>query len=281
MRFRIFSILIAIAMASVAAHAQWLNHPTPGTPRTKDGKPNLAAPAPRTADGKPDLSGIWMPEPAPLEELLKFIPDGVNGAQTLGEPQPSRYFMNALSDFKPGEIVMTPAAEAVAKARGDSFAKDLPTSFCLPFGVPIIDAALIPRKIIQLPTLVLILYEEPTAFRQIYLDGRKAPVDPEPAFFGYSVGRWEGEWLVVDVIGFKDEGWLDAFGHPHSGSMRITERFRRRNFGTLEARVTVDDTKTYNKPFTYSFNLRLMPDTDVLETFCENEKDRPRLVGNQ
>jgi hypothetical protein len=277
MRYRRLSILVAFVAGSVCAHAQWLNHPTPGTPRTKDGKANLRAQAPRTADGKPDLSGVWQPEPAPLEELLKFIPDGVDGAQTLGEPQPSRYFMNILSDFKPDEIVMTPAAEAVFKQRADTFGKDLPTSHCLPFGVPIVDAALIPRKIVQLPRLILMLYEEPTAFRQIYLDGRKLPVDPEPAFYGYSVGRWEGDWLVVDVMGFKDDGWLDAFGHPHSATMRVTERFRRRDFGTLETRITVDDPKIYNKPFTFTFNQRLLPDTDLLETFCENEKDRPHL----
>jgi hypothetical protein len=274
-------ILLTLVVGSLGAQAQWLNHPTQGTPRTQDGKPNLKAPAPRTADGKPDLSGVWMPEPAPLEELAKFIPGHVDGAQTLGEAKPSRYFMNALSDFKPGEIVMTPAAEALFKDRGDSFGKDLPTSFCLPFGVPIIDASLIPRKIVQLPTLILMLYEEPTAFRQIYLDGRKLPVDPEPAFYGYSVGRWEGNWLVVDAVGFREDGWLDAFGHPHSAAMRVTERFRRRDFGTLETRITVHDLETYNKPFTYSFNQHLMPDTDVIETFCENEKDRPHLVGNK
>jgi hypothetical protein len=127
MRLRAPSIFFAFIIGSVCIQAQWLNHPTPGTPRTKDGKPNLKASAPRTADGKPDLSGVWMPEPAPLEELAKFIPGHVDGAQTLGEPKPSRYFMNALSDFKPGEIVMAPAADALFKERGDSFGKDLPT----------------------------------------------------------------------------------------------------------------------------------------------------------
>jgi len=121
MRHRAPSIFLAFLIGSVLTEAQWLNHPTPGTPRTKDGKPNLKAPAPRTADGKPDLSGVWMPEPAPLEELAKMIPGHVDGAQTLGEAKPSRYFMNALSDFKPGEIVLTPAAEALFKERGDSF----------------------------------------------------------------------------------------------------------------------------------------------------------------
>lgn len=281
MRPRTVSMLAAFMVGSVCAHAQWLNHPTPGTPRTKDGKPNLTAPAPRAADGKPDLSGIWIAEPAPLEELARFIPNHVDGAQTLGEAAPSRYFMNILSDFKPEDIVMASPAAAVFKQRGESIGKDLPSSHCLPLGVPLSDTGPFPRKIVQTPGLILVLYEDLTAYRQIYTDGRKLPVDPEPAFYGYSVGRWEGDWLVVDVTGFKDGGWLDAFGHPHSDALRVTERFRRRDFGTMEVRVTVDDSKIYNKPFTFTFNKRLLPDTDLIESFCENEKDRARMAANQ
>jgi hypothetical protein len=281
MNYRSSWVLTALLIGSVGAHAQWLKHPTPGTPRTKDGKPNLSAPAPRAADGKPDLSGLWIAESASIKELEKIIPDHVDGAQTLGEAAPSRYFMNILWDFKPEEIVMTPAAAALAKKRGATISSDLPSTHCLPLGVPISDAGPFPHKIVQTPGLILVLYEDLTSFRQIYTDGRKLPVDPEPAFYGYSVGRWEGDTLVVDVAGFRDEGWLDAFGHPHSDTMRVTERFRRRDFGTMEVQITVDDRKMYNKPFSFKFNQRLMPDTDVLELFCENEKDRPLLVGNQ
>jgi hypothetical protein len=274
-------ILVAFMVGSLGASAQWLTHPTPGIPRTKDGKPNLKAPAPRTADGKPDLSGLWIAESAPIKELEKIFTDHVDGAQTLGEAAPSRYFMNILSDFKPEEIGMTPAAAALAKKRGATISSDLPSAHCIPLGVPISDAGPFPHKIVQTPGLILVLYEDLTTFRQIYTDGRKLPVDPEPAYFGYSVGRWEGDTLVVDVTGFRDEGWLDAFGHPYSDAMRVTQRFRRPNFGTLEVQITVDDSKMYNKPFSFKFNQRLLPDTDILEAFCENEKDRPRLLGSQ
>jgi hypothetical protein len=281
MKSRALLILVAFVMGSLGASAQWLTHPTPGIPRTKDGKPNLKAPAPRAADGKPDLSGLWIAEAAPIKELEKMIPDHVDGAQTLGEAAPSRYFMNILADFKPEEVVMTPAAANLAKKRGATISSDLPSAHCIPLGVPISDAGPFPHKIVQTPGLILVLYEDLTTFRQIYTDGRKLPVDPEPAYYGYSVGRWEGDTLVVDVTGFRDEGWLDAFGHPYSDAMRVTQRFRRPNFGTLEVQITVDDSKMYNKPFSFKVNQRLLPDTDILEAFCENEKDRPRLLGSQ
>jgi hypothetical protein len=189
--------------------------------------------------------------------------------------------MNILADFKPEEVVMTPAAANLAKKRGATISSDLPSAHCIPLGVPISDAGPFPHKIVQTPGLILVLYEDLTTFRQIYTDGRKLPVDPEPAYYGYSVGRWEGDTLVVDVTGFRDEGWLDAFGHPYSDAMRVTQRFRRPDFGTLEVQITVDDSKMYNKPFSFKVNQRLLPDTDILEAFCENEKDRPRLLGSQ
>jgi hypothetical protein len=279
MRHRKPWILIVLAAGSVGVHAQWLNHPTPGTPRAKTGEPNLQAPAPRAANGRPDLSGVWVAEPAPLEERLKIFPDSENGTPSLGEPPASRYFGNVLADFKPGEVTMKPWADALQKERVANNGKDVPSAKCLPLGVPLMDTALFPHKIIQTPRLVVVLYEDLTEFRQIYTDGRKLPVDPQPALLGYSVGRWDNDWLVVDVAGFTDRGWLDVFGHPFSDAMRLTERFHRRDFGHLDVEVTVDDPKTYSKPFTFKFTQRLLPDTDLLESFCENEKDAPRLRG--
>jgi hypothetical protein len=279
MRTRKLWISIALAAGSVCAHAQWLNHPAPGTPRAKDGKPNLLAPAPRAANGRPDLSGVWVAEPAPLEELLKQFPDSENGTPSLGEPQASRYFGNILADFKPDDVTMKPWAEELLKQRAASNSKDIPSAKCLPLGVPLGDTALFPHKIIQTPAVVVVLYEDLTEFRQIYTDGRTLPVDPQPALLGYSVGRWDKDWLVVEVAGFKDRGWLDAYGHPFSDAMRVTERFHRRDFGHMDVQVTVDDPKTYSKPFTFTFTQRLLPDTDLLESFCENEKDAARLRG--
>ena len=270
-------VVATLALGAVTADAQWLNHPTPGTPR-KNGQPDLRAKAPRV-NGKPDLSGIWMPEAAPLEDLLRLNPHAVDGGQTIGEPAPSRYFMNVLWEYEPDEIVMKPAATALFEQRGAGMGRDIPSTHCLPLGVPMMDVAVFPHKIVQTKDVIFLLYEEMSMFRQIYMDGRKLPENPEPAYVGYSVGRWEGDTLVVEANGFKDGGWLDAFGHPHSDAMRVTERFRRKDFGTLELQVTIDDPKMYNKPFTITSIQRLMPDTDLLETFCENEKDKARLFA--
>lgn len=277
MRTNSLWVFILLAAGSVGAHAQWLNHPTPGTPRTKDGKPNLRAPAPRASNGRPDLSGIWQAEAAPVEELRRLAPD--EGPPIPGEPAPSKYFLNVLADFKPEDVTMKPAAAALYQQRFAALGKDNPSTSCLPLGVPLMDVAVFPHKIIQTRGTVVVLYEALTMFRQIYTDGRRLPVDPEPAFAGYSVGRWVGDSLVVEATGFKDGGWLDVFGHPHSGAMRVTERFHRRDFGNMEVQVTVDDPTSYSRPFTFTFNTRLLPDTDLLESFCENEKDREHLPG--
>ena len=279
MRHRQLWIVVGLAAASVCVQAQWLKHPATGTPRAKNGAPNLQAPAPRLASGRPDLSGVWQAEPAPLEILLKIFPDSENGTQALGESPGSPYFGNILGDFKPGEITMKPWAEALLNERMATNSKDIPSSKCLPLGLPLSDAAVFPHKIIQTPGVVVILYEDLTTFRQIFTDGRKLPVDPQPALMGYSVGRWEKDRLVVEVAGFQDCGWLDASGHPFSDAMHLTERFHRRDFGHLDVEVTVDDPKTYNKPFTFKFTKLLLPDTDLLESYCENEKDAPRLRG--
>jgi len=265
---KVYALLIA---AVTCGHSQWLNHPTPGVPRSKDGKPDLSAPAPRAADGKPDLSGIWEAEPASREELLRGLPDGIN---LLGEDSTSRYFINILADFKPADAPILPSALATFRERAATGGKDFSLTRCLPSGLPVAESAPEPHKIIQMPGLIVVLYEADMSFRQIYTDGRKLPVDPQPTWLGYSVGKWEGDTLVVDVNGFNDKSWLDAAGHPHSEDMRLTERFRRTDFGHMEIQITIDDPKNYTKPFTIKSRQFLRPDTDLLEFFClENEKD--------
>jgi hypothetical protein len=269
-------IWLALAGAAACAHGQWLNHPSPGTPRTRDGKPDLSARAPR-ANGKPDLSGIWVAESATREELLRLFPGGENN---LGEIGPSRYFMNIFSDFKPEEIPIRPAAAAIAQERRAGFAKDIPLTRCLPAGVPLVNALPAPYKLIQTPGVIAMLYEQDTSFRQIFIDGRKQLDNPQPSWLGYSVGKWDGDSLVVDTAGFNDRSWLDAFGHPHSEAMRVTERFHRRDFGHMDVQITVDDPTMYTQPFTLKIGQRLLPDTDLIESFClENEKDRAHIVG--
>ena len=262
--------------AIVSAEAQWVNQPAAGVPRTKDGKPNLSAPAPKTADGKPDLSGIWQVEPPPpgeIERLFGNVPEialAVPGDDLRTFP---RYFVDILVDFKPEDVAVRP------EAAGKEFKKnDGPRSACAPPTLPVAYFIPLPVRIVQTPTLLVMLYEADHAFRQIHMDGRKLPVDPQPSWLGYSVGRWEGQSLVVDTVGFNDRTSLDIVGHPRSESFHLTERFTRRDYGHMEVQLTIDDPKTYTKPFTIRVNEMLAPDSDVLEYFCsENEKDQVHL----
>jgi hypothetical protein len=268
--------MIALAATPSFVRAQWLNHRTPGIPRTADGKPNLSARTPRAADGKPDISGLWQTNSAPPELLARLIPDATNGA---GEEPLSQYFINIFSDFKPEDVPFRPAAAELFRQRAANFSNVSPLSHCLPEGMPMIEMAPAPYKIVQTAGVMFMLYERDTTYRQVYMDGRKLPDDPQPSWLGYSVGKWEGDTLVVDSIGFNDRGWLDARAHTHSEALRLTERFRRLDFGHMEVQLTVDDPQTYTKPFSITLKQRLLPDTDLLESFCaENEKDAGHVV---
>jgi len=203
--------------------------------------------------------------------LKRLIPDATNGA---GEEPLSQYFINIFFDFKPDQAPIRPAAAELFRQRAQTFMKESPISHCLPEGMPMVEMAPAPYKIVQMPGVTLMLYERDTTFRQVFTDGRKLPDDPQPSWLGYSVGKWDGDSLVVDSNGFNDRGWLDARGHAHSEHLHLTERFHRRNFGEMEVRLTIDDPKTYTRPFTITLQQRLLPDTDLLESFCaENEKD--------
>jgi len=264
-------MFVALAAAPALANAQWLNYPTPGIPRTSDRKPNLSAKTPRAADGRPNLSGLWQTDSAPPATLERLIPGATNGA---GEEPLSQYFINILSDFKPEEAPLRTAAAARFLERAKAFSNESPLSHCLPEGMPLVEMAPAPYKIVQTPGLTVMLYERDTTFRQVYMDGRKLPDDPQPSWLGYSVGRWDGDSLVVDSAGFNDRGWLDARGHTHSEALHLTERFHRVDFGHMEVQLTIDDPKTYTRPFTIQLKQRLQADSDLLESFCtENEKD--------
>ena len=240
------------AMAGTAA-AQWLSIPLPGTPRTPDGKPNLNAPAPRTADGKPDLSGIWRADsPRWNENLLPANTDAP----------------------------MLPSAAELYKHRVETFGWNRPEAYCMPHGVPdAVTVAGIPFKFLQMPGTTVLLFEEFHKYRQIHTDGRQLPVDlGQPAWYGYSIGRWEGDAFVVETAGFKEGSWLDNSGHPHTDALRTTERFRRINFGHMEADVTIDDPKAYSRPWkSDTMRFTLQPDTELMEHLCENNRDLPIL----
>ena len=265
--------LISFGMVLLAgclcAQAQWPSEPTPGAPRTPDGKVIMTGPAPRI-NGKPDLSGIWQVEAEPR---------AAGGLFGLGESPNSKYFRDVLSDFPRGEEPLTAEGQEILR-RNTQPGVVGPNLRCLPDGVPHADLLPEPFKIIQTPREVVILYEVETIFRQIFTDGRKLPPDPAPAWLGYSIGKWEGDTLVIDTMGFNDLSWLDARGHGHSEDMRVQERLHRRDFGHMEVTVTITDPKVFTKPVTINFVEGLLPDTDVFEHICaENEKDTSHLPG--
>ena len=262
------------------APGQWLNYPTPGTPRGADGKPNLSAKAPRAANGKPDLSGVWRTAYDSPDENERLFGPGVKAFIEPGDDPStfSKYFLDILVDFPRDASPMRPAAAELFRQNAQRKA-DSSSARCLPQGLPRTDInSYAPFKIIQTPGVIAVLYEVDNTHRQIYTDGRPLPVDPQPTWGGYSVGRWDGDTLIVDAAGFNEGTWLDSGGHPHSDALRIQERFHRRDFGHLDLSVTVDDPKMYTKPFTIKVTELLLPDTDILESVCnENEKDRAHL----
>ena len=255
--------VVFFSVFPTAAIAQWLNYPTAGVPRNTDGKPNLSAPAPKTADGKPDLSGLW----------ANFCP--MNGGMVMCLPEVAvpQLFGDIGRGVK-GGLPYQPWAADLVKARKSENGKDDPTSHCLPGGIAKLHTAALLRKIVQVPGLILFLTERNASYRQIFTDGRPLPDDPNPSWSGYSTGRWDGDTLVVETIGFGEGQWLDRAGSPITGAARMTERFRRPTFGTLEIELTVNDPKAYTRPWTVSLKQGLALDTELLDYIClENEKD--------
>jgi hypothetical protein len=247
------AVAILASFLSMNADAQWLKYPTPGTPRLPDGTPNLFAPAPRTADGKPDLSGVW------------------RGAGPL-------YRFNIAQDLNPEDIQSW--AEKLFLQRVRDSRKDSPLARCLPVSVPFHNFFNL-TQIVQTPWLIVILYESPNSpHRMVFTDSRDLPKDPNPTWLGYSVGRWDGDTLVVTTAGFNDKGWLDSAGHPQTESLRLTERFRRRDFGHMDFEMTIDDPTVFTRPFTVKRERLLVPDTELLEDVCDNERDASHLSGD-
>lgn len=240
--------LCALALVSLPVCAQWLHYPTPGIPRTADGKPNLFAPAPRTPGDKPDLSGLWR-----------------NTQASSGETD------QAMHNIKP-----QPWAAELSKKRKDNLGSDSPNVLCLPSG-PRGDLGV--GKIFQTPRNLVMAFDDLT-YRQVFLDGRPLPDDPNPSWMGYSVGHWEGDTLVIESAGFNDRSWLDDDGHPHTEALRLTERLRRPDFGHLEVVRTFVDPKALAAPWVVPMKFEYDADTEMIEYVCaENERDRGHLIG--
>jgi len=269
------AIAFLLTAASLTLSAQWLDHRDPRIPRTKDGKPNLTAPAPRM-NGKPDLSGLWQAERTPQAEYDHVLGKGFTALQ-IDYDAITKHVINVFWGLKPEEEPLRPEGASILKQRRES-RMGSPNSRCLPGSIP--HAMFVfTFKMMQTPHEIVILPESDRP-REIHTDGRSLPKDPLPSWMGYSVGRWEGDTLVVETNGLNEQAWLDAFGHPRSESMRITEHYRRRDFGHMDLEITFDDPKYYTRPFSIKAGLLLVPDSDILEYVCgENEKVRTRL-GN-
>jgi len=248
------AVILLLFCTTLPLHAQWLNHPTPGIPRTPDGRPDLAAPPPRTAEGKPDFSGVWGFDAGPS---LFYIAGGL----------------------KPDEN--QPWAREAAKQQSENYSRDDQVG-CHPEGPRFNHFLALPNKIVQTPALMMVMSENLT-YRQIFMDGRALPEVVTPSFMGYSVGHWEGDTLVVETIGYEDTTKLDFAGHPHTENLRLSERYRRLDFGHMEIQETFSDPAVYSRPLTVTVKATLVPDTELLEYVCtQNEKDRQgkHLVGS-
>ena len=263
------ALAVVVAIAALArpgnATAQWVDYPTANVPRNADGTPNLKAPAPRGADGKPDLSGLWF--------SAELLPECVGQKDCIPQMNLPADQINIGRTLKEG-LPYTPWAAKLVAERTANGAKDDPHAFCLPPNFP--RAYSLPQyiKIAQMPKLTIVLHEFNASYRQIFTDGRPLPKDPLPAWNGYSVAHWEGDTLVVESSGFRDDLWLDLSGSPMTSAAHVVERIKRPSFGALEIGVTVNDPKAYAKPWTVTLHQNLVLDTDLIEETClENERD--------
>jgi hypothetical protein len=261
-------IFLTGLLAAQLMPAQWFHYPSAGAPRKPDGSPNLSAAAPRAPDGKPDLSGIWAPvRRRALDESLE------------GQVNATGPFWD-FGSVIPGGLPYQPWAAALRNKRAADQSKDNPDVKCMPLGILQMNTHPFPRRIVQTPGYIAILHERDLEYRQIFTDGRPLPEEPQPSWNGYSTGKWVGDTLVVETIGFRDGLWADYDGSPISTAAKITERFRRVNFGSMELEMTVDDPKAYTKPWTVKIDLAFQLDSDLLEYVClEGERDSAHMVG--
>jgi hypothetical protein len=256
---------MVLAASPAALYAQFLGYPTSGVPRTSDGKPNLTAPAPRTTDGKPDLSGMW-----------GWVNIGKPCGAECNDTQVSREFINIAATLKDPLPYQPWAAELVKKRRVQQGLD--PNVHCMPRGAPRIWTDDYYKRIFQVPGRVIILTERNMQYRQIFTDGRPLPKDPNPTWNGNSTGHWEGDTLVVETTGFRDDLWLDASGNPLTEQGKMTERIRRPTYGNLEIEITINDPKAYTAPWTVKLTEPLVLDSELLDYYClENERDATHM----
>jgi hypothetical protein len=268
--------LAAFLGLSASLSAQWRAYPDRDVPRKADGSVNLEAPAPKTADGKPDFSGIWA--------NAWFVNGRVTPLPVSppGEP-PAATFADVFANFK-GELPLQPWAAQLKAARKEQNSKDNPDAHCLPMGLMQFHMHPQPRKVLQTRDVIAILYEGNSGVRQIFIDGRPLPgPDAQPWWYGYSTGHWEGDTLVIETAGFRDGGWLDIYGSPLTDQAKMTERWRRMTYGSMQVDITIDDPKAYTKPFSVRVHHRIAVDgpqldAELIEFICNENNKAPQLM---
>jgi hypothetical protein len=263
----------ALLLVVTPVYAQWVKYPTRDVPRTADGKPDLNARPPRTANGRPDLSGMWLPnDQIPCPQIT--LDDVGTCAERI---VPSHQAVNVAFGLAES-LPLQPWAAELQKQRAVNAARNDPHVHCLPSNFPRLYTLPHITKILPSRDLIAMLNEFNASYRQIFTDGRPLPVDPTPAWAGYSTGKWQGDELVVETIGFRDDLWMDSQGTPLTSAAKVTERFRRPNFGTLEVRATVDDPKAYTKPWSVNFKMHIVLDTELIDEIClEGERSAEHI----
>jgi hypothetical protein len=261
-RFAALTLTVLVLLHTAAARAQWEPRLGAAVPLTDEGTPDLDAPPPRTVDGKPDFTGVWQGAGGGRAPALQF---------SAGPPVAG--FLDVAQNVE-GGLPLTPEAAALLERRRAGNGAENPEAHCLPMGIMQFHTQGAPRKFVQTPEVIVILYEASMGIRQILIDGSSRPIDdPQPWWYGYSVGRWEDDTLVVETTGLRDDGWLDVFGTPLTDAATLTERFRRPSYGRMEIDITVDDPKAYTRPWTVRVNQRIMPDQELIEFVClENQR---------
>ena len=257
---------VMAVVLSPSLWAQWPSYPSAGVPRLANKEIDPKAPSPRTADGRPDFTGLW--------ETVRTGTGQVVLGSEVPPLQRTSQFWNIGAGLD-GDLPLRPEAAKLRAERVASNSKDNPDAHCLPIGITQLHNHPQPRKIIQTPKVLVMLYEANGGVRQVFLDGRPLPNnDPQPWWYGYSIGRWDGDTLIVETTGFRDGGWLDVNGAPLTDAARMIERFRRTSYGQLEIDVTVDDPKAYTRSWTAkTIRQTLVPDEELIEFVCaENEK---------
>ena len=260
--------VVALVALPALASAQWLDYRTPGTPRLANGAPDLGAPAPRTAEGKPDFSGMWFAN-VPAKDYCRE-------ADCIQEERMAREQINLGIKLEGGLPYTEWSKEQMVQRRANGGRED-PHTYCKPPNFP--RAWTLPQyiKIVQTPSLMVMLHEFNAAYREVFLDGRPLPEDPNPTWNGYSTGHWDGDTLVIETNGIRDDMWLDIQGSPVTESARVTERLTRVSFGIMQVEIAVNDPKAYTRPWSVTIEMAVQVDTTMLEEICLDDEQDVRL----